>query len=377
MSMLARDWGIAPGRLPAGRTNTILDVGDIGVGHVTLNEGDRHTGVTALLPHGGNLFREKIPAAVHVINGFGKSSGLIQVLELGTLETPIVLTNTLCVGTAFQSLVQDALEQNPEIGRSTGTVNPVVFECNDGVLNDIRDCAVTVEHVRTAIRAGRESCQPADRFETAPGSQGDAQEVPQGAVGAGRGMCCYDLKGGIGTSSRQIKEYTLGTLVLTNFGSLKDLRIEGQPVGEALLGFEEISRSIASASAQRNPGEQGSVIVLLATDAPLSTRQLGRLARRASAGLARTGAFIAGGSGEIALAFSTAYRLPHYGTQAVMELPCLHEDMLDKFFLGAVESIEEAVLNSMIAAERVEGRAGHVRCSLADYLGRLGYQARA
>ena len=163
----------------------------------------------------------------------------------------------------------------------------------------------------------------------------------------------------------------------SNFGSLKDLRIEGRPVGEKLLGFEEISRSIEFTKAQRNPGEQGSVIVLLATDAPLSTRQLGRLARRASAGLARTGAFIAGGSGEIALAFSTAYRIPHYRTQAVMELPCLHEDMLDKFFLGAAESIEEAVLNSMIAAERVEGRAGHVRHSLSDYLGRLGYQARA
>ena len=373
MSMLARDWGIAPGRLPTGRTNTIMDVDGLGLGHVTLNEGDRHTGVTALLPHGGKLFREKVPAAVHVINGFGKSSGLIQVQELGTLETPIVLTNTLCVGTAFQALVQDALEQNPEIGRSTGTVNPVVFECNDGVLNDIRDCAVTVEHVRTAIRSGRESRQLEDRFESTPVSQG----VTQGAVGAGRGMCCYDLKGGIGTSSRQIKEYALGALVLTNFGSLKDLRIEGRLAGEALLGFEEISRSIEFTKTQRNPGEQGSVIVLLATDAPLSTRQLGRLARRASAGLARTGAFIAGGSGEIALAFSTAYRIPHYRTQAVMQLPCLHEDMLDKFFLGAAESIEEAVLNSMIAAERVEGRNGHVRYSLSDFLGRLGYQSRA
>ena len=236
---------------------------------------------------------------------------------------------------------------------------------------------MTVEHLHTAIRAGRESCRPAERFEAAAGSPGGAQGVLQGAVGAGRGMCCYDLKGGIGTASRQIKEYTLGALVLTNFGSLKDLRIEGRPVGEALLEFEEISRSIESTRARRNPGEQGSVIVLLATDAPLSARQLGRLARRASAGLSRTGAFIAGGSGEIALAFSTAYRIPHYRTQAVMELPCLHEDMLDRFFLGAAESIEEAVLNSMIAAERVEGRAGHIRHSLADYLGRLGYQARA
>ncbi len=355
-----RQWGISPGRLPSGPTNTILDVGGVGVGHVTLNSGSLQTGVTAVLPHGDNLFLEKVPAAVHVINGFGKSSGLIQVQELGTVETPILLTNTLCVGTAFQALVEAALEQNPEIGRSTGTVNPVVFECNDGILNDIRDCAVSAPHVHKAIRAAREN-----RF--------DGLEGLQGAVGAGRGMACYDLKGGIGSASRQFNGYSLGALVLSNFGSLEDLRIEGRRVGEELRQIEAISRSIEQSRTQSEAGEQGSVIVLLASDAPLSCRQLGRLARRASAGLARTGAFIAGGSGEIVLAFSTAYRIPHFSNQTVMELTSMHEDRLDGFFRAAVESIEEAVLNSMIAAEKVVGRNGHIRCSLADYLEQLGY----
>ena len=359
----ARYWGIAPGRLPTGPTNTILDVSGVGVGHVTLSAGSRQTGVTAVLAHGDNLFLEKVPAAVHVINGFGKSSGLIQVQELGTVETPIVLTNTLCVGTAFQALAEAALEQNAEIGRSTGTVNPIVFECNDGKLNDIRDTAVSAPHVHKAIRAAREC-----RFDGIQWLQG-----LQGAVGAGRGMACYDLKGGIGSSSRKVKEYSLGALVLSNFGSLRDLRIEGRPVGEELGLIETISSSIEQGTQWTESGEQGSVIVLLATDAPLSCRQLGRLARRGSAGLARTGAFIAGGSGEIALAFSTAYRVPHFSNQPVMELPSLHEDKLDKFFLAAVESIEEAVLNSMIAAEKVVGLNGHIRCSLADYLELLGY----
>lgn len=362
MSMRARHWGIAPGRLPTGRTNTILDVKSVGAGHVTLDDGERQTGVTAILPHMDNLFKEKVPAAVHVINGFGKSTGLIQVQELGTLESPIVLTNTLCVGTAFQALVEAALEENPEIGRSTGTVNPLVCECNDGILNDIRQCAVSADHVRQALRAAHEEAKQGRSF-------------PEGAVGAGRGMCCYQLKGGIGSASRAVDEYTLGALVLTNFGRLEDLRIEGRPAGVELARFEELSKAKKKARNSQSSKELGSVIVVLATDAPLSSRQLGRLARRASAGLARTGAFIAGGSGEIVVAFSTAHRIPHFPDRKLLELTCLHEDLLDPFFLGTVESVEEAVLNSMITAEKVEGRKGHVRYSLGDFLGQLGYQA--
>ncbi len=371
MNMQARAWGIAPGRLSPGSTNTIMDVAEVSVGHVTLAEGRVQTGITAVLPHQRDLFLEKVPAAAHVINGFGKSSGLVQVQELGTLETPVVLCNTFSVGTVYQALVEAALLKNTEIGRSTGTVNPVVCECNDGVLNDIREFSIKPEHVHQAIAAVSEH---------AP--------LMQGAVGAGRGMSCYGMKGGIGSASRHFKlknsdvstksEYTLGVLVLTNFGTLKDLRIEGRPVGEELARDPHIKKSLDSSrpvipkSAQEQ--EHGSVIVLLATDAPLSSRQLGRVARRASAGLNRTGSFIAGGSGEIALAFSTAYTVPHFSSQTVLESRYVHEDFLDRFFLAAAESVEEAVLNSMITAEHVEGRDGHVRYSLADYLPALGYR---
>lgn len=412
MSMQARAWGIAPGRLSPGETNTIMDVEGVGVGHVTFAEGSRQTGVTAVLPHQKNMFLEKVPAATHVINGFGKSTGLLQIQELGSLETPVILSNTFSVGSAYQALVDSAIKQNPEIGRSTGTVNPAVFECNDGVLNDIHEYRATASHVHGAIqqaqeraeqRAQKEIQREAHREDRSGAWQAARQKARQdtqlqvedpgkegreeGAVGAGRGMCCYGLKGGIGSSSRRFElknryaspdvsgtpVFTLGALVLTNFGSLKDLRIEGRALGTQLFAYQEIRASLEKSRPRIPEGEQGSVIVLLATDAPLSSRQLGRIARRASAGLNRTGSFIAGGSGEIALAFSTAYTIPHFPTRTIVDRPCVHEDLLDWFFLAAVESVEEAVLNSLIAAERVEGRDGHVRCSLADYLSKLGY----
>lgn len=339
-----------------------MDVPGLGVGHVTLVEGNRQTGVTAVLPHRKNIFLEKVPAAAHIINGFGKSTGLLQIQELGSLETPIILTNTLCVGTAYQALVDDALEQNPEIGRSTGTVNPIVFECNDGVLNDIRGCAVEQEHVRQAIHTARGS-----------------RECFQGAVGAGRGMCCYDMKGGIGTSSRKValetgdsskvSDYTLAALVLSNFGSLQDLRIGGRAVGAELAVKPELKEAMDTSKR-----EQGSVIVLLATDVPLSSRQLSRIARRGTAGLSRTGSFIASGSGEIVLAFTTANTVSHFSQQYIQEVRCLHEDFLDSFFLATTEAIEEAVLNSLIAAVTVVGRDEHVRYALADYLPGMGFK---
>lgn len=400
MSMQARAWGIAPGRLSPGETNTIMDVEGVGVGHVTFAEGRRQTGVTAVLPHQKNMFLEKVPAATHVINGFGKSTGLIQIQELGSLETPVILSNTFSVGSAYQALVDTAIKQNPEIGRSTGTVNPAVFECNDGVLNDIHEYRATAPHVHRAIQQARQRAEQQAQREAQQSALQKARQNTQvqveepgkegreeGAVGAGRGMCCYGLKGGIGSSSRRFELknryastdvsgtpfFTLGALVLTNFGSLKDLRIEGRPLGTELYAYQEIRASLEKSRPRIPEGEQGSVIVLLATDAPLSPRQLGRIARRASAGLNRTGSFIAGGSGEIVLVFSTAYTISHFPTRTVVDRPCVHEDLLDRFFLAAVESVEEAVLNSLIAAERVEGRDGHVRCSLADYLPELGY----
>lgn len=347
----ARDLGLEIGELPPGPLNAITDVAGVAVGHVTLSDsplqnGAVQTGVTAILPHDGNLFREKLPAAVRVLNGFGKSIGFVQVGELGTLETPLILTNTLSVGTAAEALVRYMLDQNPEIGATTGTVNPLVLECNDGAwLNDIRGLHVKAEHVAEALASA------------APGA------FEQGAVGAGRGMSAYGLKGGIGSASRILpvggRNVSLGALVLSNMGRLQDLCVAGRGVGPL----------IAERMKQTNsPAEQGSIIVILATDAPLSDRQLGRLALRAGAGIARTGSHFGSGSGDIALAFSTAQRIPHGKTKdGLLHLSQFHEDGLDLLFRAVIESTEEAILNSMLQATAVTGRNGRTRASLADF----------
>lgn len=338
-----RDFSIAPGILKPGRKNAVTDVKGVKVGHFTIAEGDAQTGVTAVIPASGNLFKEKLPAACYVINGFGKSVGLMQIEELHQLETPILLTNTFSVSACIEGLLDFVLEENHDIGKSTGTVNPVVLECNDGYLNDIRRRFVRKHHVQIALQ------QAQDRVE-------------EGAVGAGRGMSCYGLKGGIGTASRCFsigaKMYTLGTLVLTNFGLLHDLTIDGMRVGEA----------IASDEGHKHDLEKGSVIVIIATDCPLLPHQLKRVARRVQTGLARTGAINGGGSGEIAIAFSTAYRLFHEAPEPVTLVPMLADKQLDLVFRATVEATEEAVLNSMITAQPVKGRDGHQRKSLSQYV---------
>lgn len=248
--------------MPKGAKNLITDVPGVLVGHKTLAQGKIQTGVTAILPHDGDIFHSKVPGAVHVINGFGKSAGLMQVKELGTIETPILLTNTLSVGTCFDALARYMVEQNSDICDTTCSVNPLVLECNDSVLNDTRGFHVCVQDVYDAIGAASGS------FE-------------EGAVGAGRGMCCYQLKGGIGSSSRLIyledQQYCIGALTLTNFGSLKDLTINGDPIGKRLTKERE------------QETDKGSIITILATDVPLTSRQLERVARRAVIGIARTG----------------------------------------------------------------------------------------
>lgn len=331
------------GRLPRGERNLISDVPGVKVGHCTLDQGEVQTGVTALLPHGGNCFREKLPAACHVINGFGKSAGLMQVEELGQLETPILLTNTLSVGTAWTALARYMLAGNQDICLTTGTVNPVVLECNDGFLSDIRGLHVSEAHALAAMEAAGEA------FE-------------QGAVGAGRGMRCHGLKGGIGSSSRLMeiggRRYCLGALALTNHGELRDLRIQGRAVGE----------EIAARLAAKAP-DQGSVIVILATDLPASAPQLGRLCRRGVAGLCRTGANIGHGSGEIVLAFSTARRIPHDDPRPFRQMAELNEAHIDLAFRAVTEAVEEAVLMSLHHARTVVGRAGHRALSLCEALG--------
>ena len=338
--MRARDLGLACGSLPPGTRNTIADVPGIRVGHTTLNERDVHTGVTAIVPHPGDPFRDKLPAAAVVLNGFGKSIGLMQLNELGTLETPILLSNTFAVGSCANALIRRAIAMNPEIGRRTGTVNPVVLECNDGYLNNIQAMAVTEAHARTAIEAVQ-------------------ADFATGNVGAGTAMSCFGLKGGIGSASRRLqldeRDHHLGVLVLANFGNAGDLVL---PSGQRI-----------SAAAARAP-EAGSCIVVMGTDIPLEHRQLRRVAARAGVGLAWCGAFWGTASGDIALAFTTANQVPHRPHSHLLSQRVLAEPSIDRLFRAAAEATEEAVFDALAAAETFEGRDGHRRISLREMLRR-------
>lgn len=334
------------GRLPSGTLNAISDVAGVTVGHATLAQGAIQTGVTVIKPHGGDLFRDKLPAAATVFNGFGKSIGLLQVQELGVLETPIALTNTLSVGAVATAQIRSAISSNPEIGRSDPTLNPLVFECNDGYLNDIQAMAVTAEHYRQALDSA-------------------AAEFAQGAVGAGRGMSSFDLKGGIGSASRyaQIggKQYCVGALVLSNFGKLPALTLAGQPLGQQLG-----PQLLALRQPSGETPEMGSIIMIIATDAPLDARQLGRLATRCGIGLGRTGSIYGHGSGDLALAFSTAQTVPYRPHDALRQSACLHDSLLDPLFEAVADSTEQAIVNALFAAETVSGRDGHQRLSLSE-----------
>ncbi|OAJ57479.1 aminopeptidase [Paraburkholderia ginsengiterrae] len=334
------------GELLSGPLGTIADIPGVTVGHCTLDEGAMQTGVTVIRPHPGDAFLDKVPAAASVINGFGKSIGLVQVEELGTLETPIALTNTFGVAAVAQAQIRAAIRANPQIGREWSTVNPLVFECNDGFLNDIQAMAVTEQHFDNACAAA-------------------STDVASGAVGAGRGMSCFDLKGGIGNGSRVTaiagRDYTVGALVLANFGRLPMLTVDGVPLGRVLA---ERAAQAASAASIAKP-EQGSIIMIVATDAPLDARQLKRLSLRAAAGLARTGSVYGHGSGDIALAFSTAYTVPH-ASDFVTLPPLLADARLDLLFRAAADSVEQAILDALWSAASVTGRDGHRRLSLRD-----------
>lgn len=331
-----RDLGITPGILPTGALNAITDVEGVRVGHVTLIEGDDiRTGATAILPHGGNHYQEKVPAGFVVGNGYGKFTGTTQVVELGEIETPIILTSTLAVPRAAEALIEWTLTRPGN--ESVRSVNPVVGETNDGLLNNPRRRALTVEHVLHAI----------DSAQTGP--------VAEGCVGAGTGTICFGWKGGIGTSSRRLPEslggYTVGVLAQTNFGGI--LQIDGIPVGK-LLGQYSLKDKLASHT------DDGSVIILLATDAPLSDRNLTRLARRGLFGLARTGASFSDGSGDYALAFSSAEsvrRTPQRRSQ-VSVYPELPNDKISPLFLAAIEATEEAIYNSLTMATDMTGYQG-------------------
>lgn len=328
---------------PRGARDLITDVPGVRVGHVTLKAGEVHTGVTAVLPHGGNCFQDKVMAGVSVINGFGKSVGLIQVEELGTIETPILLTNTLSVGTACEALTRYMLEGNPDIGVTTGTVNCLVTECNDGRLNDIRGLHVRPEHVRQAL-------------------ENAGEDFAEGAVGGGTGMVCLGLKGGIGSASRVLEAdggtYTVGALVMSNFGAAGNLVIGGKHY-DTRLGREERK-------------DEGSIIMLLATDLPLSERQLKRLAKRSMVALGRVGSYCGNGSGDIAVAFTTANRLAHYSQRDILETRMFYDENIDRVFEAGVEAVEEAIISSLYHAETTTGVRGNTYLGLRDFVERYG-----
>lgn len=347
-----RDLGVRPGVLDPGPENAITDVAGVRVGHRTVIEGDSiRTGVTAILAHGDDPFRQKVPAAVHVGNGFGKAAGFLQVDELGTLETPIVLTNTLAVGTAVQAVVAWSLEQPGN--ENVRSVNAVVGETNDGFLNDIRSLPITGEHVRAAIEAASRSPE--------------SSPVAEGSVGAGTGTRALGWKGGIGTASRELPGalggWTVGALVQSNFGGI--LRIDGAPVGEIL--DRHSFREALERTGDDGRGD-GSCMIVLATDAPLSPRNLERLAKRAVLGLGRVGSFMSNGSGDFVIAFSTANRISDDADRAVRRIDDLRNDAVSPLFLAAVESVEEAIYNSLT---RAHGVTGHRGAAEAIPLGRL------
>jgi D-aminopeptidase len=351
-----RDLGISIGELSTGTHNGITDVDGVRVGHTTLvsGEGPLHpghgpvrTGVTMILPHGDDLFRQKVRAAVHTINGFGKVHGFEEVRELGVIEAPIALTNTLNVGLVADALAQHAIRQSPEIGIRTSSVNVVVGETNDGYLNDLQGRHVRAEHVWAAIEAA------------------SSGPVLEGAVGAGTGTTCFGWKGGIGTASRVLPEgaggYTVGALVQSNFGRPGDLMVCGVPIGHHIQPPSASGRPV-----EGKASDEGSVMVVLATDAPLTARQLRRLCVRAAAGLARTGSSYGHGSGDFVVAFSTAQRIPHRPQSLTVTQTVLVDEGKGMYWLfpAVVECVEEAVLNSLFRAETVVGRDGHVRNGL-------------
>lgn len=334
------------GVLPSGQRDLISDVPGVTVGHATLDDGDIQTGVTVVMPHDGDTFLRKTPAAAAVINGFGKSIGLVQLQELGVLETPIALTNTFSVGAIAASQIRAAINCHPEIGRQWSTVNPFVFECNDGHLNDIQAMAVSAEHYTKA-------CHEA------------TAEFAQGSVGAGRGMSMFGFKGGVGSASRIAtltdgQRYVLGALVLANFGRIENLTVAGQPLGRRI-----VAQGSRADSARAEP-EKGSIIMIVATDAPLDVRQLERLAKRSAAGLARTGSVYGHGSGDIALAFSSAWQVPHLASEPMPAVRMVHESMLDPLFDACAEAVEQAIVHALWRATTVTGRDGHRREAIVD-----------
>ena len=340
MQKRIEDFGIHIGTLPRGERNKITDVKGVRVGHSTIKNEKYRTGCTVILPMKENIYTHKLVAAAFVHNGYGKTAGTIQVDELGTLETPIALTNTLNVGLVADALVEYTVERCRSEGGEARSVNPVVGECNDASMNTIADRPVKKEHVFEAIATATE-------------------DFSEGDVGAGTGTGCYGFKGGIGSASRTVElngeTYTVGILVQSNYGSTQDLTINGQRIDEEILS--EVN-GVAC--------DKGSIIVVLATDVPLSARQLRRVVKRCSIGIARLGSYIGHGSGEVFIGFSTANIVAP--DSEIMTIRCINEDIIDRVFRATGEATEEAILNSMVCAEGARELGGRMAHSLSEYL---------
>ena len=356
-----RDIGLSIGLMPTGPHNAITDVPGVQVGHSTLIQGQGRlipgrgpvrTGVTAILPHERDVFREKVAAAIYRINGFGEVTNSEQVREMGVIETPILLTSTLNVPRVADALLDWAMARDLEMGVSTWGPSPIVAECSDFLLNDIRGRPDGPEHVFAALESAAE------------------WPVAEGNVGGGTGMSCCEFKGGIGTSSRVLPEaaggFTVGALVMSNFGRREHLLIDGVPVGRALKDWRP---------AEPAPEGQSSIIIVIATDAPASSRQLERMAVRAGGGLARTGGLFSTSSGDFVIAFSNGNLTPHHPSQPILDQRQVaesllagqdwsHAPLINHLFQAALEATEEAILNSLFRAETMEGRDGHIRHAL-------------
>ena len=340
------DYGVRVGVMPKGKLNKITDVPGVTVGHATIDEGKNHTGVTVIMPCEDNMFASKLTAASYVLNGFGKTQGLVQVDELGTLETPIALTNTLNVGKVHDAIVGYMAERCAADGVSMRSINPVVGECNDAGMNDICTRVVGESHVRAAI-------------------ENACKDFEEGDVGCGRGTVCHGLKGGVGSASRVIpvdgKDYTLGVLVQSNHGGVDELHVLERALGKEILAARR-------KKPDPEPQDRGSIIMVVATDLPVTDRQLRRILKRCGVGLARNGSYYGHGSGDVMIGFSTANRMPHGGAHRVLEYKVITEQTLEFAFRAVAEATQEAVLNSMCCAKEGVKLDGTVVESITKYL---------
>lgn len=338
-----RSFGYTIGEGECGVRNTITDVPGVKVGHCTIREGAHQTGVTVVVPCEGFVYDKKPVAAVYTLNGFGKTAGAIQIEELGVLETPIALTNTLNVGKVADALVTMTEMECKKRKRECTSVNVVVGETNDSRINRITDRVIETRHVLEALNHA-------------------GTEFVQGAVGAGSGTVCFGLKGGIGSASRSFsfgsQKYTVGALVQSNFGRMEDLIVAGKPIG----------RKIAEQLKRGEQEDRGSIMIVIGTDLPLSERQLKRVLKRASVGLIRTGSFMGHGSGDVFLGFTTANALPDQEKEQFHTIRCFPENKMDNIFRLTAEAVEESILNSMVYADAVQGRNGEIYHSLREFL---------